>query len=424
MLSIPLLIFTASVCIAIFKPSGGRLTFILISIGINPIANQFGIFSSARISMVGNIFMHLIYPIVLNPKALRTLLSRTGLLVLAIIFLSTLQLVLSVDSISYTAGFKTILLILGSWLWAQSLSIEIIRNYGYLTNRFLIKELFIVSILVLIVSLFFRNLYFSDGRYQASGGFTSPAILSALIIILILMCSEIRTYLRIAVIAFEIAILITTGSRGVLIALLITIALISIRNALKAKKIGEPFALRLIPNIFVLFSVVGFFFIDYLTRYRSFEFLDLLNSDSAARIGTLGFRQDLFARLIYEYGNFTLNEKLFGLGAGSGTALAMNYISSLRDLNYTSGRVFHNGFLQLLIESGLIGVILFLVLTLTVFHYRKITYISGFGYIWTVFYLIALFFTSNPFATSGLLAGLIYTVFLVPTYRIQPKDDH
>jgi hypothetical protein len=424
MVSIPLLIFTASVCIAIFKPSGGRLIFILISIGINPIANQFGIFSSARISMVGNIFMHLIYPIVLNPKALRTLLSRTGLLVLAIIFSSTLQLAFSVDSISYTAGFKTILLMLGSWLWAQSLSIEIIRNYGYLTNRFLIKELFIVSILVLIVSLFFRNLYFSDGRYQASGGFTSPAILSALIIILILMCSEIRTYLRIAVIAFEIAILITTGSRGVLIALLITIALISISNALKAKKIGEPLALRLIPNIFVLFSVVGFFFIDYLTRYRSFEFLDLLNSDSEARIGTLGFRQNLFARMIGEYENFTLNEKLIGLGAGSGTSLAMNYISSLRDSNYTSGRVFHNGFLQLLIEAGLIGVILFLILTLTVFHYRKITYISGFGYIWTVFYLIALFFTSNPFATSALLAGLIYTVFLVPTYRIKPKDDH
>ena len=128
--------------------------------------------------------------------------------------------------------------------------------------------------------------------------------------------------------------------------------------------------------------------------------------------------------MIDEYENFTLNEKLFGLGAGSGTSLAMNYISSLRDSNYTSGRVFHNGFLQLLIEAGLIGVILFLVLTLTVFHYRKITYISGFGYIWTVFYLIALFFTSNPFATSGLLAGLIYTVFLVPTYRIKPKDDH
>ena len=152
MVIIPLLIFITSVCIAIFEPSGGRLTFILISIGINPIANQFGIFSSARISMVGNIFMHLIYPIILNPKALRTLLSRTGLLVLTIIFFSTLQLAFSVDSnsSSYTAGFKTILLMLGSWFWAQSLSIEIIRNYGYLTNRLLIKELFIVSILVLI----------------------------------------------------------------------------------------------------------------------------------------------------------------------------------------------------------------------------------------------------------------------------------
>ena len=426
MVSIPLLIFTASVCIAIFKPSGGRLIFILISLGINPIANQFGIFSSARISMVGNIFMHLIYPIILNPKALRTLLSRTGLLVLTIIFFSTLQLAFSVDSNSnsYTAGFKTILLMLGSWFWAQSLSIEIIRNYGYLTNRFLIKELFIVSILVLIVSLFFRNLYFLEGRYQAAGGFTSPAILSALIIILILMCSEIRTYLRIAVIAFEIAILISTGSRGVLIALLVSIVLISMNNALKAKKVGDPIGLRLIPNIFVLISVIGFFFIDILTRYRSFEFLNLLNSDSEERIGTLGFRQDLFARMIDEYQNFSLIEKLFGLGAGSGTSLAMNYISSLRDSNYTSSRVFHNGFLQLLIEAGFIGVILFLFFALAVFHYRKSTHISGFGYIWTIFYLIALFFTSNPFATSGLLAGLIYTVFFVPTYRIRIKDDH
>jgi len=421
---IPLLIFMLSVCIAIFKPSGGRLTFILISIGINPIANQFGIFSSARLSMAGNIFMHLIYPIVLNPKALRTLLSRTGLLVLAVIFFSTLQMALSVDSISYTAGFKTIALMLGSWLWAQSLSIEIRRNYGYLSNRFLIKDLFIVSTLVLVISIIFRKFYFSDGRYQAAGGYTSPAILSALVIILTLTCAEIRTFRRIAVIALQIAILIATGARGVLIASLIAITLISIKNILKAKKNGDPLALRLIPNIFVLLFVVGFFNIDYLTRYRSFDFLLLLNSNSEAKIGTLSFRQNLFARMIDEYESFTLYEKVFGMGAGSGTSLAIDYIASLQDFNYTSARVFHNGFLQLLIETGVVGVILFLILSLTVFHYRKSANISGFGYIWTVFYLVALFFTSNPFATSGLLAGLIYTVFLVPTYRSKSKDGH
>lgn len=423
MVSIPLIIFTASVCFAIFKPSGKRLTFILISLGINPIANQIGIFSSAGISMIGNIFMHLIYPIILNPKVLRTFLSRTGMLVLAIIFFSTLQLVFSLDSTSYTAGFKTNLLMLGSWLWAQSLSIEIFRNYGYLTNHILIKELFKVSILVLLISLFFRSLYFSEGRYQAAGGYASPAILSALIIILILICSEIRTYFKVLLIVIEFAILIATGSRGVLIALLITIALIAINNTLKAKKTGGPIGLRLIPNIFVLFSVVGYFFIDILTRYRSFEFLNLLNSESEARIGTLGFRQDLFARMIDEYQNFTMTEKLFGLGAGSGTSLAMNYIASLRDSNYTSGRVFHNGFLQLLIEAGMIGILLFLILTLAVFDYRKKWNFTGFGYIWTIFYLIALFFTSNPFATSGLLASLAYIVFLVPTYRIKLKGD-
>ena len=426
MLSIPLLIFTASVCIAIFKSSGGRLTFILISIGVNPIANQIGIFSSARNLMIGNIFMHLIYPIVLNPKILRTFLSRTGILVLAIIFSSTLQILFSMDSrsISYTAGFKTILLMLGSWLWAQSLSLEIVRDYVYLANRLLIKDLFLVSIFVLSISLQFKSLYFSDGRYQAAGGYTSPAILSALIIILILICSELKNGIKTLLIVIESFMLIATGSRGVLIALIVVIALISIDNGVKAKSIGAPIGLKLIPNLLMVTFLVGYFFIETLIRYRSFEFLGLINSGSTSKIGTLGFRQNLFEIMINQFQEFTLTEKLLGLGAGSGTSLAMNFISNLRDPNYSSGRIFHNGFLQLLIETGLVGISLFIVLVLGIFFYRQKNGISGFGFTWMLFYLISLFFTSNPFATSGLLASLIYVTFLVPTFSRKVKNGH
>ena len=426
MVIIPFLIFTASAGIAIFKPTVKRLTFILISIGINPIANQIGIFASANNVMIGNIFIHLIYPIILNPKILRTFLSRTGILVLAIIFFSSLQLAFSVDStsISYTAGFKTILLMLGSWLWAHSLSVEIVKGYGYLTNRRLITDLFFVSIFVLAISLLFKSFYFSDGRYQAAGGYTSPAILSALVIILLLICSEIRTGIRIILIIIQSLILIATGSRGVLIALIVIIALISMYNVLKAKSTGAPIGLTLIPNLLILFFTVGYFYIDTLTKYRSFEFLTLLNSDSASSIGTLGFRQNMFERMIGEFQNFTLTEKLLGLGAGSGTALAMNFISNLRDANYTSGRVFHNGFLQLLIETGLVGIFFFIILMLSTYYYRKSNGISGFGYIWILFYLISLFFTSNPFATSGLLASLIYVTFLVPTFSREIKNGN
>jgi O-antigen ligase len=277
---------------------------------------------------------------------------------------------------------------------------------------------------VLAFSFLFKSFYFSDGRYQAAGGYTSPAILSALVIILLLVCSEIRTGIKTIFIIIQSLILIATGSRGVLIALIVIIALISMYNLVKAKSMGAPIGLKLIPNLLILFFVVGYFYIDTLIKYRSFEFLTLLNSDSASSIGTLGFRQNLFERMINEFQNFTLTEKFLGLGAGSGTSLAMNFISNLRDTNYTSGRVFHNGFLQLLIETGLVGIFLFIILILSTFNYRKSNGISGFGYIWMLFYLISLFFTSNPFATSGLLASLIYVTFLVPTFSRELKSGN
>jgi hypothetical protein len=187
---------------------------------------------------------------------------------------------------------------------------------------------------------------------------------------------------------------------------------------------GAPMGLKLIPNLLILLFGIGYFNIDTLTKYRSFESLTLLNSDSALSIGTLDFRRSMIERMIGEFQNFTLTEKLLGSGAGSGTALAMNFISNLRDVNYTSGRVFHNGFLQLLIENGLVGIFLFIILILSTFYYRKSNGISGFGYIWILFYLISVFFTSNPFATSGLLASLIYVTFLVPTFSREIKNGN
>lgn len=419
MQSAPVLMFFIVVLLSLLpKWKNHQILLVLISLGINPVANQIGIFSNSQALLLGNIFIHLIYPILIWPKTILTLLKIPGLFYSVLLLSSFFSLLLPADGIfvAHTAGEKTILLMLGSWLWAQTLAQTIRAKYGFLLNFDFVKVCTLTSVVVLIFSLLFKSSYFSDGRYQAAGGFNSPAILSAMIIIISLLIGEIKFIVKIILILLQFLVIILTGSRSVLIATMLTTFTIPIYliffgkgKLLQAKQI-------LFPLLLAGSILMTYFFANRLQNIRALDFLSIFSSKSEVDLGTLGFRENMLNRMLAEYSSFGIKSKIFGIGAGGGTILAMGWISSLRDSSYTSARVFHNGFLQLLIENGVFGVVIFVFIAGIVL-YRNREAIGYISLVWVPFFAIALFFSSNPFSSSGLLVSLIYVPFLISSVK-------
>jgi hypothetical protein len=415
----PVVVFLALVMFSLFpRFKHLQIILVLISLGINPVANQIGIFSGSRTLLLGNIFIHLIYPIILWPKSVFTLLKIPGIFYSVLLLGSFFSLLLPADGIfvSQTAGEKTILLMLGSWLWAQTLAQLIGTRYGFLINIEFVKSCNTISLIVFFFSLLLNEYYFADGRYQAAGGFNSPAILSGMIIIFCLLVKEMKIGIRMASISIQFVILILTGSRSVLLATMATVFLIPpfliFSNQRKLLQMREV----LLPLVLAGATLMTIFFASKIQNIRSLDFLSVFNSNSQVDLGTLGFRENMLNRMLSEYSSFGFKSKMFGIGAGGGTALAMGWISSLRDSSYTSARVFHNGFLQLLIENGIFGISIFLLVAVIVVYVNREA-IGHMVLVWVPFFAIALFFSSNPFSSSGLLVSMIYLPFLLPSVR-------
>jgi hypothetical protein len=415
----PVVVFLALVMFSLFpKFKYLQIMLVLISLGINPIANQIGIFSNSGTLLLGNVFIHLIYPLLLWPKSILTLLKLPGIFYLILLLASFFSLLLPADGIfvSQTAGMKTILLMLGSWLWAQTLARMIGTRYGFLINLEFVKSCNLVSLIVFFFSLYFNEYYFADGRYQAAGGFNSPAILSGMIIIICLLVKEMKIGIRVALISVQFVILILTGSRSVLLATMVTIFAIPLFLIISSRRKLLRMREVLLPVVLAGTTLLTIFFASAIQNIRSFDFLSIFNSNSQVDLGTLGFRENMVNRMLGEYSSFGFKSKMFGIGAGGGTVLAMEWISSLRDSSYTSARVFHNGFLQLLIENGIFGVSIFVLIAVALVHVNREA-IGHMALVWVPFFSIALFLSSNPFSSSGLLVTLIYLPFLIPSVR-------
>lgn len=409
-----------TIVFALFLPKSKNYRFFLtlLALGLNPIANQIGPFSNSSFLLAGNLFMHVIFPMALAPRVILGLLKWPSYLYIAIIISSLFSLLLPSEGLvlSNTSGIKTLILMLGSLLWAQALAEMVLEQYGFLLNVRFLLTCTLASIVILTISFIFSENYFADGRYQAAGGFNSPATLSAVIILLTLMNTELKILKKFGYIVLESIILALTGSRSVMIAILVSVFTIPMYFALSKKNEMKKFTTAMLPVALLAFAVIIYQSSKYIQNLRSLEFLSLTNSASKSGIGTLGFRENMLSRMLAEYSQFSVKSTVFGIGAGGGTVLAMNWISSLRDADYSSGRVFHNGLLQLLIENGIFGVSVFLIFVIVILVSNpvelKIRII-----VWIPFFSIALFFSGNPFATSGLLAGIIYLPFLIKNYR-------
>lgn len=409
------LIFFVDVFLIVKTRDNQKKIFLLIlALGLNPLANQLGIFGNPKWSIVGNIGMHIIFPVLIRPKILLSFTKIPGLIFLSILLLSMLSLLYSSEAIlpSHFAGFKTLLLMLGSWLWANSI-VELVREeYQCLINERLVSTLFWASVTLFAVCTLFSRYYFIDGRYQAAGGFNSPAILSGIIIIITFLNADIAIFKKALICFVELVILLSTGSRSVLIATVFVCVMSQVVLRVEAKKFWIKGAQAIFPSLALIISAVVVVNSERVLNYRAFDFFTSLRGTQQGNLGTLGFRENMLTNMLGEYSSFSLKAKAFGLGPGGGTTLAMHWIDSLRDINYSSARVFHNGLLQLLIENGIVGVGLFFLLVLRILYIRgseKFYLIA----LWIPFYSIGLFFSANPFATSGLLSTFAYIPFFI-----------
>lgn len=204
---------------------------------------------------------------------------------------------------------------------------------------------------------------------------------------------------------------ILTGSRTSLLALFSVYIVFRLRGRDVWIIRGIAFLL-IVPLVFILFSEVSFSSGSYIQR-----FIDLDN------IYSLGSRVQIFIPA-YDVMVSGYNNLFFGVGSG-GSWKALGAVADHPSINYTGDNIprlhSHNGFLEIILNWGLLGALIFSVAIILLYRgltrdltvLQKRIYVSAFVFI----FLISL--GTVPFVHSWYLA--LTTLLCTPIYKASSK---
>ena len=271
-----------------------------------------------------------LFVLLINPKQIKAFIFHKAFSFLLIINLINLLYFLVFHSISDLDALKYLC---ARFIQFTIISSSIYFNYEYYKSRFLIHITYIIAFIVLIGLVLDPNIFAS--RY--SGIIWNPNMLSSLTSLafsILLLRGEKRTKFELFLLFIFLIVSLSTGSRGVLIAIFLVFLLkfgISVRN--------------------ILYSML--FFIFYLL---------VLNFNLDTSINRFS-EQSLFNDRIlqFKYAYLSIKENLFtGYGLDKYAFIDMSLVPSyLKDKVIGS----HNGYLAIFTQYGIIfgGIILFLI---------------------------------------------------------------
>jgi hypothetical protein len=392
---------------------GAKSTFfLLIAMAMNPIANQIGIFSSPKNALAGLIFIHLIFPFLVFKNLHKIFFDHFGIWFGIFCFYSTIALLVQRNyyPISTISGIKTLVLFLGTYLWSRGLAINIETNFLSLTDRKFLKVVRVASVTIMLFGLFFKELYFVEGRLRLGGGFDAAAVLGLFLVILSLHSKEVDFHRTFFDFCLGLSLIFYSGSRSGLIAFLIGILWFVLPKVSKSSQRNKKLMSIGIISSGGLLLILGK--IDL--NVRSLEFLKLFENNGSTQIGTLGFRQQMSSHMVNSFMNSDLLTHLIGYGAGSGTWLGGQWLDVLLGdaSSYTSGRVFHNGVIQVLVEQGILGLVIICISCFFSVIQNRTRKDANFRFGWLLLFCVVLLLTANPFSSSANLTILAFIPFL------------
>jgi hypothetical protein len=387
------------------------LTLIIVALTLNPVIMRVGIFENSNVALFGNTVLHLIVPILLLLRFKGQIFPAQNKIMLSYLFFAFFVLFFS--DVALNTGLKALLLIAGTVLWISAIRAVLEQTTSIYRN--LKNSLFIAIICGLALGWTSPDLYIQEGRLGISGGYNSLAMAGALLILLNVTGRSRFSWRAFAELILGLTTILATGSRsvalGLVIALFVYILIPHGRNnsRLNKRKI-------VIGGATGLFAVLS----QNFAGLRGIDVVSLISDGAISRVGTVQFREITNELMLNVFSSASFSSQIFGLGTGSGTAIAQNWISGLGD-DYTSARVFHNVMLQALIETGVIGLI-FVATYLIVLVGRPKNYSSS-TLFWTWLPLLGFqVFTSNPLSVSSSLGLVVFIPFLLKHRSVEELE--
>lgn len=351
-------------------------SFFILSIPLSEIGMlNFGTFSISITEIIYLVFLFT-YLIKLstakNPRIKRIVVNYTSLLLILFVLLGFISLFVSLmkgyGNYRSTAYFLRMLLWISSFFIIKDLLSKSSESINYFLS--LVYYSGIILILLALLEIFglfnpYPRPYWKAFNIHIVGGtFENPTTFGAfasiylgIFIIKYLKDSKLR-FINIILITLTSILMILTGSRAVLLQIILVI-LLSV-YFLKRKKIKKR--TLIVITIFILFTPLVVNKVHKIFTYNIKSSFDFQETDIKARFAIYKFNADLIQR------NF-----LFGIGPGNYKLLFNELLTPkfafLRGLNST-----HNFFLMLFSELGIFSFFLFIVLVIRVFtrSFRKL----------------------------------------------------
>ncbi len=199
----------------------------------------------------------------------------------------------------------------------------------------------------------------------------------------------IKTFFYLGATTLGLYSLFILGSRGVTTALLLSasVLLFSIRTSLK-RKLSALFAFATFVIVIMLLPGSG----------------NLFSRFSDTTVTNLNARMPIWTSSLKEFGNWPLLDILVGKGVGSSRIV-------VSDVNPTLAST-HNGYIQILLEFGLIGFFLFLLVILLCFYSLRATgnSLSTYGCALLAFFAVSSLAASPDSFIFWILLGQIFAI--------------
>lgn len=296
-------------------------------------------------------------------------------------------------------------------------SIIIMQKFEYENVKLLIKILFSVSLFLAITSLFFIS-ELNNGRLVVLGG--GPIVFCRWmqfgILILLFYPKKKKNVLNYILIVGFLILSLATGSRGPLIALILTGSVYMFLNL-------KHSVIRLIPLIFLLLAIALFTGIDKkVSKLGNTQRVFMNISEKGFKNKSIETRFDLIERSLE-----MMYHHPFGVGSGN-WQLEANKINPKHLMN---GNLFypHNLFLEVANEYGVYTGIILIILFIRViyFSYRKlIRFKDDKSSLYPLLFYTMFFFIANTLLSGSLIDSrllfIILSILLIKEPLIETKN--
>ncbi|MCK6263275.1 O-antigen ligase family protein [Vibrio sp. ZSDE26] len=271
----------------------------------------------------------------------------------------------------------------------------------YYTESAFVFLLVLGSINAIVLSVYFQIIEPTDRRYWPVNAipfsnFTSLIVISSFVI-LSFSKERVRTILMSLAFILSLSATLMTQTRGSIIALIIVLPMLVISIVL-LKKVYNP--------KFIMFSIISFFMASIVSLPFIIERYDNTVSE-IEKIEDGNFDTSIGLRFSVYKLSLSFIEEAPLLGHGSNTQIKLDKMLESEIINDKVHRIaswnFHNGYLEKLVSSGIVGLILMLGLLIlpVVLSIRKV----GFSFVTILIFGLSLMFsliniTDTPF-TNG-----------------------